>query len=293
MFSSIRRAWYQHQDRKVAKKYEPKVKKTKNKGVGSGGSVDKKPIIILSAVVGIIILTIIGALIFNSTKSKKDNKKTTKIEVESEMTTELESITEETESLPVYTDEPTEEPEEETEINIPDYDSGGGSDVEVGGGSDIDLDGGSNVDVGGGGGAINPKPYKPKKKKKKANNKVPSQHERNVIGGSKVSLIKNSVRNCVGGVSNSNMKNLAIYLSNNGSSACNSALKNLCGYTTLKAGCKKATVKIPSNSKEDVSNATVKICNKLSGSYGKHGIGVSSYFNGSKYVINVVVAYQK
>ena len=260
MLSKLRRAWYQYQDRKVAKKYEPKVKKTKNKGA-SNGSFDKKPIIIMASVISVIVLLIVGAFIFKSSKKddEKNNKVSTTTELESELTTEIET-TEETESLPVYTEEDNEK-EEETELDIsPDYYVD--SDVDSGGdNNDVVIDPPDNNS--GGGGAINPKPYKPKKKKKKANNKVPSQHERNVIGGSKVSLIKNSVRNGVGGVSNSNMKNLAIYLSNNGSSACNSALKNLCGYTTLKAGCKKATVKIPSNSKEDVSNATVKICNKL------------------------------
>lgn len=288
MFSGIRQAWYNHQDRKEAKKYEPKVKKEKT----SSGISNKKPIILLAIVFSLVIFSIVGALIYTNSKKTKKSKDDTTItsELNSDLTTDIET-TEETMSLPLYTEEPTKKHKKKKKKESENdyiYDE---SDIDVGGGGSNIVDSPNNDS---GGGVISPKPYKKPKQKRKANNKVPTQYEKNsVLGGSKISLIKNSLRGSVNGVSNSNMRNLAIYMANNGTSNCTAALKSLCGYTTLKAGCKKVVVKIPSNSKDDVSNATVKICNKLAGSYGKYGFGVAARFSGNKYNITVVICYLK
>lgn len=293
MFSGIRKAWNNYQDRKVAKKYEPKVQKEKNNGLAFA---NKKPIIILAIIFSLVIVSIVGAVCFKSSKTSSNNKKKNATSVskalESEETEEFETSMEESNTLPVYTDVPTkkhkkkhkdkdDEDIEDVNNDIDIYDSGS----DINNYSPVNVNSGSNS---------KPKKNSISKPKRKANNKVPTQYEHNsVLGGSKISLIKNSLRGSINGVSNSNMRNLAIYMANNGTSSCSAALKNLCGYTTLKAGCKKAIVKIPSNSKDDVTNATVKICNKLSGSYGKFGFGVAARFSGNKYNITVVVCYLK
>lgn len=319
MFANIRKAWYRHQDRKIAKQYEPKVKKDKSSSSGLS-SAEKKPIIIMVSVISVFIITIALAFVVKNGKANNDKKQLKKETTTQIATTEVETttveITEE-ESLPEYDDSDNlvetkkskKKKKKKDDDSYEDYymddnysddsydygDNYGGSYDDYGGG--YAYSGGSS---GSSGKSNNKKAkvynyQKPAKKKvvKKPNNKVPSQSEHNsVLGGSNVSVIKNSLFNAISGSQNANMKNLARYLANNNSSKASSALKRLCGYNTLNAKAKKATVSIPSNDSDDIANATEKLIEKLSGSYGNYGIGISASFSGGKYRIIVVVAYQ-
>lgn len=130
---------------------------------------------------------------------------------------------------------------------------------------------------------------------KKANNTVPAQKEKNVIGAGHRDIIRNSVINMLsGGKESSNMKNLAIYMANNNLSKAQSAADAVCGYNTLSVSARTATVSINSTDTAEILDAGSIVADKLSGKVsGDFGVGVSAKFSNGKYYIYVVVAYLK
>lgn len=135
-----------------------------------------------------------------------------------------------------------------------------------------------------------------KKTKEKVNNTVPSQSENNKeIGSENMNLIRNTVINMVKGAKQSeNMKNLAIYMANNGMSDAKTAADKVCGNNTLSVNAKTAKVTSNSADVEDIMTAATNAADKLSGSVsGDYGVGISVSFSDGKYQIYVVLAYEK
>ena len=120
-----------------------------------------------------------------------------------------------------------------------------------------------------------------------------NQNESNVLSGSKVSIIRDSMKDEIGGSENKTCKNLAKYCSANKTDDANGVYETLTNDTSKTFKIKYIQKTISDTSDASIMDAATSLTQKVRNiSNDKYGVGISSFNDGNNILIIAVVVYE-
>lgn len=271
MISKLRKMYYSYKDEKELKKFMPKEETKSDNNVG-----DSKTIILMIA--GIVVafaILIVTALIIKGIMNKKDNVQETTVYV-SETTSKIMETTTlpETTSEEVTTENATTVNETTTRNEFPTFPPETTRKEKV---TKQSINSYGNT-------------YETGKKTSKPIKKLGTYSEKNVISKSKVNVIRNSITSGFAGSVSKEKQSLAAYMSKNGLKNAESTYKKLTN-SEKSFRCKTCSIKIDTDSEEEIINAAEKATSKIGSISSDYGIGICTTRKNVGYGIFIVVIY--